>query len=246
MPSLSRGGTGYWRVVLCVALAWEAAFPVGAASPEVERLNQRAVALNGRGQYEEAAELFMQALRLGPNDEVIRRNLSGLRTRWGHQPLRASALEQAQEQYQAALELNPNESAASTGLGDIQLRRREPRLAAESYRQAMRVDPRNPDAHIRFGEAYFHQSDLTAALSEWERALALRPGDVRLRNRIQEVQNEARVQGGYLARVSQHFTVAHERDSGATISGRSTYGPLSGRPLMLGTRGEPNRRTKSK
>jgi len=210
MPFLSPGGAGYWQVVLCVAFVWGAAVPVGAASQEAERLNQRAVALTSQGQYEEAADLFMQALRLSPTDEVIRRNLSGLRTRWGHQLLRAGALDQAQGQYQAALELNPNESAALLGLGDLQLRRREPRLAAESYRQAVSLEPRNADAYIRLGEAYYHQGDLTAALSEWERALALRPGDVQLGKRIQEVQNEVRVQGGYRARESQHFTVVYE------------------------------------
>ena len=210
MPSLGPGGAGCWQVVLCVALVWGAAVPVEAASQEAERLNERAVALTSQGQYEEAAALFMQALRLSPNDEVIRRNLSGLRTRWGHQLLRAGSLDQAQGQYQAALELNPNESAALLGLGDVQLRRREPRMAAETYRQAVALDPRNPDAYVRLGEAYYHQGDLTAALSEWDRALALRPGDGELRKRIQEVQNEARVQGGYRARESQHFTVVYE------------------------------------
>ena len=109
---------------------WGAAIPVEAASPEADHLNQRAVALTSRGQYEEAAALFMQALRLSPNDEVIRRNLSGLRTRWGHQFLRAGSLDQAQGQYQAALDLNPNEMAAILGAGDVQLWRREPRMAA--------------------------------------------------------------------------------------------------------------------
>lgn len=210
MPSLSHGGAGYWQVVLCAMLLWGAAIPVGAASQEAEHLNQRAVALTSQGQYTEAAALFLQALRLSPNDEVIRRNLSGLGTRWGHRLLQAGSLDQAQEQYQAALDLNPSESAALLGLGDVQLRLREPRLAAETYRQAVGLDPQNPDAYIRLGEAYYHQGDLSAALSEWERALALRPEDAGLRTRIQQVQSEARVHGGYRARDSQHFTVVYE------------------------------------
>jgi tetratricopeptide (TPR) repeat protein len=210
MPSLSRGGAGQWRVVLCVAVFWGAAVPVGAASQEADRLNQKAVALTREGQYEEAAALFMQALRLSPNDEIIRGNLSGLRTRWGNQFLRAGALDRAEGQYQAALELKPDETSALLGLGDIHLRRREPRMAGEIYRRAVGLDPRNPDAYIRLGEAYYQQNDLTAALSEWERGLALRPADAKLRQRIQEVQTEARVQGGYRARESQHFTVIYE------------------------------------
>ncbi|HSB70418.1 MAG TPA: tetratricopeptide repeat protein [Candidatus Methylomirabilis sp.] len=173
-------------------------------------MNQRAVALTNQSRYEEAAALFSQALGLSPNDEVIRRNFSGLRTRWGHELMGARSLDQAEAQYRGALELNPNESAALLGLGDVQLGRREPRMAAETYRQAIAMDPRNADAYIRLGEAYYHQGSLTAALSEWERGLNLRPGDARLRARIQQVEKEARVQGGYRARASQHFTVVFE------------------------------------
>lgn len=38
----------------------------------------------------------------------------------------------------------------------------------------------------------------------------MRPGDARLRTRIQEVENEARVQGSYRARDSQHFLAVYE------------------------------------
>lgn len=106
MRSLGPGGAGCWQVVLCVVLIWGAAFLVEAANPEADHLNPRAVALTSQGQHEEAAALFMQALRLSPNDGVIRRNFSGLRTRWGHRFLRAGSLDQAQGQYQAALDLN--------------------------------------------------------------------------------------------------------------------------------------------
>ena len=77
MPFLSPGGARYWQVVLCVAFVSGLAVPVGAASQEAERLNQRAVALTNQSQFEEAAELFRQALRLSPNDEVIRRTSPG-------------------------------------------------------------------------------------------------------------------------------------------------------------------------
>lgn len=210
MPSLSRGGAGYRHLVLCAALLWGLALPAGAASPEAERLNQRAVALTAQGRYEQAVALLTQALRLSPNDEVLRRNLAGVRTRWGHRLLQAGSLDQAQEQYQAALDLNPGELAALLGLGDAQIRRRAPRAALETYRQAVALDPRNAEASLRLGEAYYQLGDLTAALSEWERALHLRPEDAGLQERFQQVQREARVQGGYRARDSQHFTVVYE------------------------------------
>jgi tetratricopeptide (TPR) repeat protein len=80
----------------------------------------------------------------------------------------------------------------------------------ETYRRAVGLEPGNADAYVRLGEAYYQQGNLSAALSEWERGLALRPEDAGLRRRIQQVQSEARVHGGYRERDSQHFTVVYE------------------------------------
>jgi tetratricopeptide (TPR) repeat protein len=209
MPPPRHHGSGQWRVALFAVALWGAAVPALAASQDAHRLNEMAVALTGQGQYDEAAALFTQALRLSPGDEVIRRNLARLRTLWGHQLLQGGSPERAQEEYQAALELTPNELAALLGLGDAQLRQRQPRAAADSYRRAVAVDPGNPDAYTRLGEAYYHQGDLGAALSEWERALSLRE-DARLRRRVEEVRREVRVHSAYRGRESQHFTITYE------------------------------------
>jgi len=184
--------------------------PARGASTEAHRLNEAGVARTSREQYEEAAELFSQALRLSPGDEVIQRNLASVRTVMGHRLLLAGLLEQAEGLYQSALALNPNEVSALMGRGDIHLRRREPRIAAETYRTAVGLDPKNPDAYVRLGEAYYHEGDLSAALSEWERAIALRPGDERVRQRAEAVRREAGVQTTYRSRDSQHFTVVYE------------------------------------
>jgi tetratricopeptide (TPR) repeat protein len=193
-----------------VLLLWAGASPVRAASRDALRLNEEGIALTAKGQYQEAAALFTQALRLSPGDEVIGRNLARVRAVLGHRFLQAGSLSQAQEQYQAALELNPNEAAALLGLGDIQHRNRQPRLAAEFYRRAVEAEPTNPDAYARLGEAYYQLADVAAALSAWEQALALRPGDARVRQRIQQIQNEARLQTGFQSRESQHFRVIYE------------------------------------
>ncbi|HSD50999.1 MAG TPA: tetratricopeptide repeat protein [Candidatus Methylomirabilis sp.] len=195
---------------MCAVLLWAGVSAAWAASRDALRLNEEGIALTARGQYEEAAVRFTQALRLSPGEEVIRRNLARVRTVLGHQYLHSGSLSQAQGQYQAALELVPDEAAALLGLGDIRHRNRQPRLAAEFYRRAIAAEPTNPDAYARLAQAYYNQGDLNGALSEWERALSLRPNDPALRSRIEEVQREARVQSGYRERESQHFAVTYE------------------------------------
>jgi tetratricopeptide (TPR) repeat protein len=192
------------------ALACCVPIPARAATPEAQRLNEAAVALTAQGRYEEAADLFGQALRLRPGDEVLRRNLARIYTVLGHRLLQAGSFQAAQQRYLAALELVPDESAALLGLGDAQLRMRETREAIETYRRVVSLEPRNPDAYLRLGQAYYNHGDLRAALSEWESALALRPDDGRLRQRVESVQREARVQSGFRTRDSQHFTVIYE------------------------------------
>ncbi len=210
MPSLRLRKSGYWQLLVCAALLSAEVTPARAASRDVLRLNEEGITLSARGQYEEAAVRFTQALRLSPGDEVIRRNLARVRTVLGHRYLQAGSLSQAQEQYQAALEAVPDEAAALLGQGDIQLRNRQPRLAAEFYRRAVAVEPTNVDTYARLAEAYYQQGDPTAALSAWEQALRLRPEDAGLRRRVEEVRREARVQGGYRDRESQHFTITYE------------------------------------
>src|SRR3990172_9226175 len=210
MPSLKLGRSGYWRILVCAVLLWAGASPAWAASRDALRLNEEGIALTAKGRYEEAAARFTQALRLSPGDAVIRQNLARVRTVLGHQYLHSGSLSQAQGQYQAALELVPDESAALLGLGDIQHRNRQPRLAAEFYRRAGAAEPTNPDAYARLAEAYYQQGDPTTALSTWEQALRLRPEDAAMRRRVEEVRREARVQGGYRGRESQHFAVTYE------------------------------------
>ncbi len=189
---------------------WAVAVAAHAASPEAHRLNELAVSLTAQGRYEEAAAVFAQALGRSPGDEVIRRNLARVHTVVGHRHLQGGALEKAQAEYQAALDLVPDELPALLGLGDLQLRQRQSSRAAETFRRAVGLEPGNPDAYVRLGQAYYTMGNLADALSEWERALALRPNDVVLRERMDRIRSEAKLQSGYRSRDSQHFRVIYE------------------------------------
>jgi tetratricopeptide (TPR) repeat protein len=210
MPSLWKERSGYCLVMMLLAGVWGVAIPAWGMSLQAQRLNEAAAARTAQGQYEEAAELFSQALGLSPGDPVLQKNLARLRTVMGHRLLRAGLLSRAQEQYQAAFDLEPNETAALLGLGDVRLWQREPRIAAEFYRRVIALEPQNAEAYDRLGEAYNHLGDLGAALKEWEWALALRPNDAGLRQRMEQLQREQQRLGGFRSQDSQHFTVSYD------------------------------------
>jgi tetratricopeptide (TPR) repeat protein len=195
--------------------------PAGAwGSPEAVRLNEAGIALARDGRYDDAAAVLARALALAPGDAVIRQNLARVRTALGHRHLARRQFGRAAEEYRAALDLAPDEVPALLGLGEAQLATRDPGAAAMSFRRAAGLDPRSADAHRGLGEACYNQGDLEGALTEWGRALALAPNDAALRERIQRVEREARVQGGYRARGSHHFTALYEGERQEAVGGR--------------------------
>ena len=190
-------------------------------SPDAYRLNEAGVSEVRRGNLEAGIALFAQALQLDPRDQGIRKNLARARIQLGNGLLQAGQTQRAEEQYRASLEADATEAAGWLALGDVQLRRRDSGAALESFRRAVALDPSNADALTLFGQAFYNQGDLGAALTEWKRAQGLRPDDAGLRDLIERTEREARVQGGYRSRDSQHFQVIYEgrrqEDVGQTL-----------------------------
>jgi len=199
-----------WQAVIGALIAGGSVVPAGAVSPEAYRLNEAAVVEVQRGNHEAALDLLVRASALDPGEASIRRNLARVRTVVGHRLTQAGRFQEAEVQYRAALDADAREAAAWVGLGDLQLRQRDPRDAAEAFRRAVELHPEDGEARLRLGQAYYNLGDLPAALSEWERAAATRPGDAALRERIARVRRETEIQGAYQAKESQHFAVVYE------------------------------------
>jgi len=133
-----------------------------------------------------------------------------VRTVVGHRLAQAGRLREAEVQYRAALDVEPNQVAAWLGLGEVQLRQRDPRSAVEAFRRAVELNPEDSETRIRLGQAHYNGGDFAAAVAEWERAASMRPDDGALRERVARVRREAGIQSGYREKESQHFAVAYE------------------------------------
>jgi tetratricopeptide (TPR) repeat protein len=198
------------QALIGVLIAGASVAPVWAANPEAYRLNETAVAEVRRGHHEAALDLLVRAAALDPGDTSIRSNLARVRTVVGHRLAQAGRVQEAEVQYRAALDADPREAGAWIGLGELQLRQRDPREAAEAFRRAVELRPEDAETRIRLGQASYNLGDLPTALSEWERAAAMRPDDAALRERVTRVRREAEIQAGYRAKESQHFAVVYE------------------------------------
>jgi hypothetical protein len=209
-PRRQRGWQHLQLAGVGAVLVWSLLVAAPAGAQEAQRLNDAAARLTAEGRYEEALPLLSRAHDLSPGDPVIRTNLATLRTVLGHRALARGAADAAREQYRAALALVPDEPAALLGLGDAELRRREPGLALEAYGRALALKPGEPETYLRLGEAYYQLGDLARATSAWEQGLALRPDHAALRRRLAQARAEGRIEGGYAARLSQHFDLRYE------------------------------------
>jgi tetratricopeptide (TPR) repeat protein len=85
--------------------------------------------------------------------------------------------DEAARQYQAAVDLAPEQAQPHIQLGFEQGRLGKPALAEPEFRQALRLDPNLIDARVALGVAFYEQEKLDDALKQFEDVLQRNPKD---------------------------------------------------------------------
>jgi tetratricopeptide (TPR) repeat protein len=85
----------------------------------------------------------------------------------------AERYDEAEAAYRQALEANPGDYVALTGLGLLQLKRGQTQSALDSLLKAGVMEPRYARAHVHAAVAYYQLGDVPQALGELKRAEAL-------------------------------------------------------------------------
>ncbi len=130
--------------------AW---FGLGSAQAERERIPEARMALD-------------RALAINPAGLGYQGERATLATQ-------AAAYSEADAAYAQALEANPADYVALTGLGLLQLKRGQTQAALDSLLKAGVMEPRYARAHVHTAVAYYQQGDTAQALSELKRASEL-------------------------------------------------------------------------
>lgn len=97
----------------------------------------------------------------------------------GEEARRAGDSKQAEQQYQAAVQKNPNLRMAHSRLGDIYKGRGDYEGASQHYEAVSRLDPYNFLSHYNLGLAYHFLNRMQDAGASYLRALNLKPTDVK-------------------------------------------------------------------
>lgn len=100
------------------------------------------------------------------------------------------ALREARNDYERALQLNPNYADAMNNLGAVYFAERNYRKAIHYYQQALRLSPESAVYLVNIGTAYFAENKSRQGAEAYRKAVALDPGVFDL-NREEIVQGAA-------------------------------------------------------
>jgi tetratricopeptide (TPR) repeat protein len=125
-----------------------------------------------RGRYEEAAEAFRRALKQDDRDLDLWRNL-GASLYWtpGRRGEARPAFERARELAEAALRVNPRDTAVLTVLADALAMLGEGRAARDRLGEALKLAPEDVNVQFRAAQIYTTLGERSAALKWLIKAL---------------------------------------------------------------------------
>ncbi len=174
------------------------------------QLNNEALAHYSRGEYSEAADLFQRAYERDGGNNAIRNNLAAAKGSLAWKQLDGRQYQDALLNFQAAVQIKPDEPSFFLGRGLAYYRMDETDRAVEMLKRAIDLNPKNPDAYKIIGEAYYKRDEIEMAAGYYEKALELDPSDQALRDHLDKVRREEKVETGFQQQATRAFTVKFE------------------------------------
>jgi tetratricopeptide (TPR) repeat protein len=116
--------------------------------------------------------------------------------------------EQAATHYNVGLRYAPDNVALLLEAAYLRLRRSEYSAALNLLDHARRIEPDSPDVAKLSGWAYYGLNRTEDAVSEWKRALAIRP-DAEVQNALEKAERDAREESTYREGETLHFRLRY-------------------------------------
>jgi tetratricopeptide (TPR) repeat protein len=129
------------------------------------------------GVYESHETLWTDTLAKNPDCWLGRNNLGNALAQKGR-------LDEAVEQLQKALELNPSFAEAHYNLGHVLVQKGQMDEAIAQYQKALELNPDYPDAHYNLGNVLVEKGQVDEAIAQYQKALQLNPNFVRAYNNL--------------------------------------------------------------
>jgi tetratricopeptide (TPR) repeat protein len=118
--------------------------------------------------WDQAVQLYLQALRVDPSNATIQNNLGYAEAMLGNLP-------EAVEAFMQAVKLEPKYAACRYNLGNVYLKLNKVDPAIEQLSKAIELKPDYAEAHSDLGNAFAEKGLYSRAISELNRALLSKP-----------------------------------------------------------------------
>ncbi|MBI4878217.1 MAG: tetratricopeptide repeat protein [Planctomycetes bacterium] len=175
----------------------------GAATPF--RLNEQALALLERGEYDQAVALLEQAVKAG-GDAVIVKNLAVAQNNRGLFHLREARFGAAVVDFEAAIRGAGDVPLFWVNLGYAHLLARDFARAEVVLRDARTRFPEEPKVYDFLGFLHYSKDELASAVEAFEARLELAPDDWAL-EQLERARREFAVSGDFVDRSCNDFTL---------------------------------------
>lgn len=125
--------------------------------------------------------LWLATAKVAPSGQTIHNNLGDVYARQGN-------LQKAAEEFQKAIQINPNYGDAYHNLGNTYQQMGQMDLAIESYKKALELNPNIWQSYQNLASIYFAQGQYDLAQESMEKALEINPQDSNLQQGLQYIK----------------------------------------------------------
>ncbi len=125
--------------------------------------------------------LWISTAQVAPSGQQIHNNLGDVYARQGD-------MQKAVEEFQKAIEINPNYADAYHNLGNTYQQMGQQDAAIENYQKALEINPKLWQSYQNLAAVYFAQGQFDLAEENVRKALEVNPGDKNLEGALKYIQ----------------------------------------------------------
>ncbi len=152
----------------------ESRLSLSVEAPNSARMHQMmAHELARQGKTDEAIAHYREALKIDPKTVGLHFELAEM---LNHSSI-PERRQEAEKEYEAALEMNPFDEKSECRLGDLASLAGDEKAAAEHYERALKLQPNDPDANVGMAKTLMSMNETEKALPLLEFAIKLDPTD---------------------------------------------------------------------